>query len=144
MQSMPSYTVERDIAAAVRDWMFETALEHHGEGDSAESLADLAAMIDHELQAEPDAIELSVTAQPHAASTDDTTSDDQPRPDADDGGPSQDRVSVHYRTPFECGVCGDIRTVATDLRVCAFVERCPSCGAVARFTATGNPTPYKT
>lgn len=150
MHSIPSYTIDRDIAAALRDWVFETAIEHHGEGDSAESLADLAAMIDHELQAEPDAIELGVTAR-----TDPASSDDQPeldaqhhesasQLDADDGGPSQPRVSVHYRTPFECTVCGDVRTVATARRVCAFVERCPSCGAMARFRAAGNPTPYKT
>jgi len=150
MHSIPSYTVERDIAAALRDWLFETALEHHGEGNSAESLADLAAMIDRELEKETDAIELGVTAR-----TDPASSDDQPGLDAqhhesacqletDHGAPPRGRVSVHYRTPFECTICGDVRTVATDLRVCAFVDACPSCGAMARFTAAGSPTPYKT
>jgi len=153
MHSMPSYTVERDIAAALRDWMFETALEHHGEGDSTGSLANLAAMLDHELQEQPDAIELGVTADTGSASTHENSSDDNStgehqdsacQLDDDHTASSQSRVAVHYRTAFESAVCGDVRTVATSRRVCAFVESCPSCDAVARFTAAGNPTPYKT
>ena len=155
MHSMPSYTIERDIAAALRDWLFETALEHHDETDSAKSLADLAATIDRELQEQPAAIELGVTGQTGPASThehsgDDESTGNEQRPntacqlDDDHTAPSQSPVSVHYRTAYECTVCGEVRTVATSRRVCAFVDACPTCGAVARFTAAGNPTPYKT
>jgi predicted RNA-binding Zn-ribbon protein involved in translation (DUF1610 family) len=151
---MPSYTVERDIAADLRDWLFETALKHHDETDSAESLADLAAIIDRELQEQPDAIELSVTPRTGPAGSRDTSRDDEStgndqRPntaghlDDDHTAPSQGPVSVHYQTPFECTVCRDVRTLATYRRVCAFVEACPNCGAVARFTAARSPTPYK-
>jgi hypothetical protein len=74
---VPSYTVERDIAAALRDWLFETVLEYHDETDSAESLGDLAVMIDRKLQKQTNTIELSVTARLHSVSPHDNSSGGQ-------------------------------------------------------------------
>jgi hypothetical protein len=53
------------------------------------------------------------------------------------------RPSVRYRTAYECSVCSSVRELESSLRVCAFVDECPSCGALARFTAGGIPTPLR-
>ena len=150
MHSTASYTVERDIAAALRDVLFETALDHHDQSDSAESLAELAAGIDRELQQAAEAIELGVTARNQPAKMDDSssrhnsTNGDRLPETAAQCDQAQERGAVHYRTAYECTICGDSRTVATWRQVCAFVDACPTCGAVARFRAAGSPTPYRT
>ena len=58
MSSVPSYTVDRETAATLREWLFENAVEKHGESDISEPLAELAAAIDGVLYEEAGAVEL--------------------------------------------------------------------------------------
>lgn len=199
MNAVPSYTVDRETAATLREWLFEHAVEKHGESEISEPLAELAAAIDGGLYEEADAVELGAWAQTdplghrdashvNSSSVDGSRSDDAREP-AEPGAldmgiskpdriydtlpdsawqldhdqsetPREDtptstaasnphprrqhhRPSVRYRTTFECSVCSGIREVETPLRVCAFVDECTRCGAVARFTVGGIPTPLK-
>jgi hypothetical protein len=205
MNSVPSYTVDRETAAALREWLFEKAVEKHGESDISEPLAELAAAVDGELYEQTEAVELGAWARtvPPAdrdaslddrAPVDDHRTDDARTPaeptglDTDVSEPDRiydtlpdsawqldheqsttnrerspsatshgkttpsanprtrrqhHRPSVRYRTAYECSVCRNVRELETSLRVCAFVDECPSCGAVARFTAGGIPTPLR-
>ncbi|WP_135806896.1 hypothetical protein [Halorussus marinus] len=205
MNAVPSYTVDRETAATLREWLFENAVEKHGESEISEPLAELAAAIDGVLYEEAEAVELGAWARAgplghrdashvDGSPVDESRSDDacEPAgPDALDIGSSKsDRISdtlpdsawqldheqsmtnqersptaashgkttagsnprtrrqhhrpsVRYRTAYECSVCGSVRELETSLRVCAFVDECPSCGAVARFTAGGIPTPLR-
>ena len=205
MKAVPSYTVDRETAGTLREWLFENAVEKHGESEISEPLAELAAAIDGVLYEQAEAVELGVWAQTDPLGHRDTShvdgsSVDEPRSDdardpaepaALDVGISkpdriydtlpdsawqldheqsmtnqerspsaashgratptetsrtrrqQHRPSVRYRTAYECSVCGSVRELETSLRVCAFVDECPSCGAVARFTAGGIPTPFR-
>jgi hypothetical protein len=203
MNSVPSYTVDRETAATLREWLFENAVEKYGESEISDPLAELAAAIDAVLYEEAKAVELSAWAQTvppgHRAAShvdgipaDEYRSDDarEPaKPDTLDMGSSEpDRIyyildsawqldhnlsttsredspttshdkttaasnpntrrqhhrpSVRYRTGYKCSVCSSVRELGTTLRVCAFVDECPSCEAVARFTAGGIPTPLK-
>ncbi|UPV76988.1 hypothetical protein M0R89_22320 (plasmid) [Halorussus limi] len=205
MKTVPSYTVDRETAATLREWLFENAVEKHGESEIFEPLAELAAAIDGVLYEQAEAVELGAWAQAVSPSHRDTShvsgspvdesrSDDanEPaEPDALDMGISKpDRIydtlpdsawqldhdqsttnreqsstatshdkttpasnprtrrqhhrpSVRYRTAYECSVCSSVRQLETSLRVCAFVDECPSCGTVARFTAGGIPTPFR-
>ncbi|AHG05575.1 hypothetical protein HALDL1_00840 (plasmid) [Halobacterium sp. DL1] len=194
--------VDRETAATLREWLFENAVEKHGESDISEPLANLAAAIDGELHEQAEAVELGASARTtpptsRDASLDDRASvDNHPPDDADfpaepaafdadasesdhiydtlpdsawqlghdqpvtnqDNSPttSYDKKKatsnphirqqnhhpqVRYRTSYECSVCGEIRELETSLRVCAFVDECVGCGAVARFTAVEIPTP---
>jgi len=205
MNSIPSFTVDRETAAILREWLFENAVEKHGESDISEPLANLAAAIDGELHDQAEAVELSASARTtppttRGASLDDRASVDNHPPD-DAGSPAEpaafdtdvsepDRIydtlpdsawqlghdqpvmnqnnspttpsydkkkassnpyirqqnhrpKVRYRTSYECSVCGDVRELETSLRVCAFVDECAGCGAVARFTAIEIPTPFR-
>ncbi|GAA0275803.1 hypothetical protein [Halobacterium noricense] len=205
MKAVPSYTVDRETAATLREWLFEKAVEKHGESDISEPLAELAAAIDGVLYEQAEAVELGVWAQTDppgyrdtshvgGSSVDELRSDDardSAEPAALDVGISKpDRTydtlpdsawqldhdqfstnreqaptptshgkttaasnsrarrqqhgpSIRYRIAYACAVCGGVRTVEISLRVCAFVDECPSCGAVARFTAVTRrkPTP---
>ena len=205
MNSIPSFTVDRETAATLREWLFENAVEKHGESDISEPLANLAAAIDGELHEQAEAVELGASArttQPTTrdASLDDRASVDNHQPndadspaepaalDADvsesdriydtlpdsawqldqdqpvrnqDDSPTtgshnkekgtsnphirqqNHRPQVRYRTSYECSVCGEVRELETSLRVCAFVDECMGCGAVARFTAVEIPTPLR-
>lgn len=205
MKDVPSYTVDRETAATLREWLFENAVEKHGESDISKPLAELAAAIDSVLYEEAEAVELGAWAQTDppghrdashvdGSSVDQSRSDDArdpAEPDALDVGVSEpDRIydtlpdsawqldhdrstpnreqspratshgkttaasnprtrrrhhrpSVRYRTAYECSVCGGVRELETSLRVCAFVDECANCGAVARFTADGIPTPLR-
>ncbi|GAA0216877.1 hypothetical protein [Halobellus rufus] len=205
MNAVPSYTVDRETAATLREWLFENAVEKHGESEISEPLAELAAAIDGVLYKQAEAVELGVWAQTDPLGQRDTShvdgsSVDEPRSDdaRDPAEPAtfdvgiskpdriydtlpysawqldheqsmtnqersptaashgratptatshtrrqQHRPSVRYRTAYECSVCGSVRELETSLRVCAFVDECPSCGAVARFTAGGIPTPFR-
>ena len=205
MNSIPSFTVDRETAATLREWLFENAVEKHGESDISEPLANLAAAIDGELHEQAEAIELGASARTTPPTTRDTPLDDRASVDnhqPDDAGSpaepaafdadisepdriydtlpdsawqlgpdqpvtNQDdspttgshdketvksnphtrqqkhRTQVRYRTSYECSVCGEIRELETSLRVCAFVDECAGCGAVARFTAVEIPTPLK-
>ena len=205
MKSVPSYTVDRETAATLREWLFENAVEKHGESEISEPLAELAAAIDGVLYEEAEAVELGAWAQTDplghrdishvgGSPVDESRSDDAREPAEsaalDMGISKSDRIydtlpdsawrldheqsrtnrersttaashdkttpaanprtrrqqhrpSVRYRTAYECSVCGGVREVETSLRVCAFVDECPSCGAVARFTAGGIPTPLR-
>jgi len=205
MSSVPSYTVDRETAATLREWLFENAVEKHGESEISEPLAELAAAIDGVLYEEAEAVELGAWAQTvppghrdashvDGSSVDEFQSDDAretaksdaldmsiSRPDriydtlpdsawqldhdqsttnrersptaaahgkaAPAANPrtrrQQHRPSVRYRTAYKCSVCSSVRELETSLRVCAFVDECPSCGAVARFPADGIPTPFR-
>ncbi|MBP2252767.1 ribosomal protein L37AE/L43A [Halarchaeum solikamskense] len=205
MKAVPSYTVDRETAATLREWLFEHAVEKHGESEISEPLAELAAAIDGALYEEAEAVELGAwaragplghrdTSRVDGSPVDESRSDDAREPagpDVLDMGISksdriydtlpdsawqldhdqsttnrersrtaashgkatptatsrtrrqQHRPSVRYRTAYECSVCGSVRELETSLRVCAFVDECPSCGAVARFTAGGIPTPFR-
>ena len=204
MNAVPSYTVDRETAATLREWLFESAVEKHGESEISEPLAELAAAIDSVLYEEAEAVELGAWAQTVSPShrgashvdgspVDESRSDDARKPgepDALDMSISrperiydtlpdsawqldhdqsttnrerpltaashgkatpaanprtrrQHRPSVRYRTAYECSVCSSVRELETTLRVCAFVDECSSCGAVARFTADGIPTPLR-
>jgi len=204
MNSIPSFTVERGTAATLREWLFENAVEKHGESDISEPLAELAAAIDGELHEQAEAIELGATARTVLPANRDASLDDHPPVDdhrIDEGRSSAEidtfeegvsgpdriydtlpdsawqldhdqsatnredsttapydkgtvasshhirrqnhRPSVRYHTSYECSVCGEVRELATSLRVCAFVDDCASCGTVARFTAARPPTPVK-
>ncbi|AZH27296.1 hypothetical protein [Haloplanus aerogenes] len=205
MNSVPSYTVDRETAATLREWLFEKAVEKHGESEISEPLAELAAAIDGVLYEQAEAVELGAWAQTDPLGHRDTShvdgsSVEEPRSDdarepaesaALDMGISksdhiydtlpdsagqlnheqsttnreqpptatphgkttpaansrirrqQHRPSVRYHTAYECSVCRNVRELETSLRVCAFVDECPSCGAVARFTAGGIPTPLR-
>jgi len=202
MNSVPSYTVDRETAATLREWLFENAVEKHGESEISEPLAELAAAIDGVLYEQAEAVELGAWAQTDplghrdtshvdGSPVDESRSDDarEPaEPDALDMGISksnhiygtlpdsawqldhdqstmnrgrsptaashgkatpaanprtrrqQHRPSARYRTAYKCSVCSSVRELETTLRVCAFVDECSSCGAVARFTADGIPT----
>jgi hypothetical protein len=205
MNAVPSYTVDRETAATLREWLFEHAVEKHGESEIFEPLAELAAAIDGVLYEQAEAVELGVWAQTDPLGHRDTShvdgsSVDKPRSD-DARDPPEPNVldvdvsesdrsydtlpdsawqldheqsmtnqersptaashgratpasnpytrrqhhgsSVRYRTAYECSVCGRVREVETSLRVCAFVDECLSCRAVARFTADGIPTPFR-
>ena len=50
MNAVPSYTVDRETAATLREWLFENAVEKHGESEITEPLAELAAAIDGVLE----------------------------------------------------------------------------------------------
>ena len=63
MSSVPSYTVDRETAATLREWLFENAVEKHGESDISEPLAELAAAIDGALYEEVGDVELGAWAQ---------------------------------------------------------------------------------
>jgi hypothetical protein len=205
MNAVPSYTVDRETAATLREWLFENAVEKHGESEIFEPLAELAAAIDGVLYEGAESVELGAWAQTvppghRYASHVDGISVDEPRSDdardpaepaALDVGISkpdriydtlpdsawpldheqsttnrersptaashgratptatsrtrrqQHRPSVRYRTAYECSVCGGVRELETSLLVCAFVDECANCGAVARFTADGIPTPLR-
>ena len=205
MNSVPSSTVDIETAATLREWLFENAVEKHGESDISKPLAELAAAIDGVLYDEAGAVELGAwaqTAPPGHRNTSDIDGSpvDEHRPD-DTRAPAEPNVldvdvsksdrsydtfsgstwqldheqsttnreqsptaashgktapasdpctrrqhhgsSVRYRTAYECSVCGSVRELEISLRVCAFVDQCTSCGAVARFTADGIPTPLK-
>ncbi|MFD1600661.1 hypothetical protein ACFSBX_17110 [Halobellus rarus] len=205
MKAVPSYTVDRETAATLREWLFESAAEKHGESEISEPLAELAAAIDGVLYEEAKAVELGAWTQTVSPShrdashvdgsaVDEFRSDDAREPAesaARDVGISkpdriydtlpdsawqldheqsttnreqsptatshgkttaaanprtrrqQHRLSVRYRTTYKCSVCSSVRELETTLRVCAFVDECSSCGAVARFTADGIPTPLR-
>jgi len=205
IKSIPSYTVDRETAATLREWLFDRAVEEHGESEISETLAELAAAIDGILYEEAEAVELGVWARTVPPTDRDTLQVDgspinEHRPDdahnpvdpgALDAGVSEpDRSydtlsdstwqldheqsttnreqsptaashgkttpasnpctrrqhhgsSVRYRTAYECSVCGSVRELEISLRVCAFLDQCTSCGAVACFTADGIPTPFK-
>jgi hypothetical protein len=204
MNAVPSYTVDRETAATLREWLFEHAVEKHGESEISEPLAELAAAIDGALYeeaeavelgawaradppghrdvshvdgspvdeprsddarepAEPDALDMSISRPERIYDTlldsawqldhDQSTTNQERSPTATSHGkttPSanprtrrQHRPSVRYRTAYECSVCSSVRELETTLRVCAFVDECSSCGAVARFTADGIPTPLR-
>ncbi|MFB6197834.1 MAG: hypothetical protein ABEI52_06135 [Halobacteriaceae archaeon] len=203
MSSVPSYTVDRETAATLREWLFENAVEKHGESEISEPLAELAAAIDGVLYEEPGDVELGAWAQTvghrdtshvDGSPVDEHRPDDArdpAEPDPLDAGVSEPdpgydtrpdsawqpdheqsttnreqsptaashdkstaasnlrtrrqnhRPSVRYRTAYECSVCGSVREVETSLRVCAFIDECANCGAVARFTADGIPTPFR-
>lgn len=205
MKAVPSYTVDRETAATLREWLFENAVENHGESEISEPLAELAAAIDGALYEEAGAVELGAWAQMSPPGHRDTSHvdgslvDESRSDDARDPGEpapldtgvnepdrsydtypdsawqpdheqsmtnqersptaashgratptatsrtrrQQHRPSVRYRTAYECSVCGSVRELETSLQVCAFVDECPSCGAVARFTAGGIPTPFR-
>lgn len=205
MNAVPSYTVDRETAATLREWLFENAVEKHGESEISEPLAELAAAIDGALYEEAEAVELGAwaragplghrdTSRVDGSPVDESRSDDAREPAGPDvldmGISKSDRIydtlpdsawqldheqsstnrersttaashdkttpsanprtrrqhhrpSVRYRTVYECSVCGNVRELETSLRVCAFVDECPSCGAVARFTAGGIPTPFR-
>ena len=205
MKAVPSYTVDRETAATLREWLFEHAVEKHGESEISEPLAELAAAIDGALYEEAEAVELGAwaragplghrdTSRVDGSPVDESRSDDAREPagpDVLDMGISksdriydtlpdsawqldhdqsttnrersptaaahgkaapaanprtrrqQHRPSVRYRTAYECSVCSSVRELETSLRVCAFVDECSNCGAVARFTADGLPTPLR-
>jgi hypothetical protein len=205
MKAVPSYTVDREIAATLREWLFESAVEKHGESEISEPLAELAAAIDGVLYEEAEAVELGAWTQTDPPSHRDAShvdgspvgesrSDDAREPAEPDtldmsisrpnriydtlpdsawqldhdqsttnrerpptvashgkaipaANPrtrrQQHRPSVRYRTAYKCSVCSSVRELETTLRVCAFVDECSSCGAVARFTAGGIPTPFR-
>ena len=204
MKAVPSYTVDRETAATLREWLFESAVEKHGESEISEPLAELAAAIDGVLYEEAEAVELGAWAQTVSPShrvashvggspvsesrSDDarepaepdtlesisrpnriydtlpdsawqldheqSTTNREQSPTATSHGKTtaaanprtrrqQHRPSVRYRTAYKCSVCSSVRELETSLRVCAFVDGCPSCGAVARFTAGGIPTPLR-
>ncbi|WP_248895411.1 hypothetical protein [Haloplanus halobius] len=63
MKAVPSYTVDRETAATLREWLFENAVEKHGESAISEPLAELAAAIDGVLYEEAEAVELGAWAQ---------------------------------------------------------------------------------
>ncbi|QZP39298.1 hypothetical protein [Halobaculum magnesiiphilum] len=205
MNAVPSYTVDRETAATLREWLFEHAVEKHGESEISEPLAELAAAIDGVLYEQAEAVELGAWAQTDplghrdtshvdGSSVEEPRSDDARDPaesaaldigfskperiydtlpdsawqlDHDQSTTNRERArtaashgkatpasnshtpqqhhrpSVRYRTAYECSVCSSVRELETTLRVCAFVDECPSCGAVARFTAGGIPTPLR-
>ena len=205
MNAVPSYTVDRETAATLREWLFEHAVEKHGESEISEPLAELAAAIDGVLYEEAEAVELGAWAQSvppshrdashvDGSSVDESQSDDAREPAKSDAldmiisrpdriydtlpdsawhldhdqsttnrersptaaahgkaAPAanprtrrqQHRPSVRYRTAYKCSVCSSVRELETSLRVCAFVDECSNCGAVARFTADGIPTPLR-
>lgn len=205
MNAVPSYTVDRETAATLREWLFENAVEKHGETEISEPLAELAAAIDGVLYEEAEAVELGAWAQTDplghrdtshvgGSPVDESQSDDTHEPaepaaldvgiskpdriydtlpdsawqlDHEQSTTNQERSptatshgkttpsanprtrrqhhrpSVRYHTAYECSVCGSVRELETSLRVCAFVDECSSCGAVARFTADGIPTPLR-
>jgi hypothetical protein len=66
MNAVPSYTVDRETAATLREWLFEHAVEKHGESEISEPLAELAAAIDGVLYEEAEAVELGAWAQTDA------------------------------------------------------------------------------
>jgi hypothetical protein len=85
MKPVPSYTVDRDTAATLREWLFEKAVEKHGESEISEPLAELAAAIDGELYEQAEAVELGAWARTvpptdRDASLDDRAPDDKHRP----------------------------------------------------------------
>jgi hypothetical protein len=205
MNAIPSYTVDRETAATLREWLFENAVEKHGESEISKPLAELAAAIDGVLYEQAEAVELGVWAQtdhpgyrdisdvdgspvdehrpngardqaePAAldvsvsepARSSDTLPDSTWQLDHDQFSTNREQAptptshgkttaasnsrarrqqhgpSIRYRIAYACAVCGGVRTVEISLRVCAFVDECPSCGAVARFTAVTRrkPTP---
>jgi hypothetical protein len=63
MNSVPSFTVNVETAATLREWLFENAVEKHGESDISEPLAELAAAIDGELHEQAESIELGASAR---------------------------------------------------------------------------------
>ena len=205
MNAVPSYTVDREAAATLREWLFENAVEKHGESEISEPLAELAAAIDGVLYEEAEAVELGAWAQTDAlghrdashvnsSSVDGSRSDDAREPAEPgvlDGGVSKPNrifetlpdsawrldheqsttnreqsptAASHGKTTPASNPCtrrqitvrqsgivprtsvpcaGSIRELEISLRVCAFADQCTSCGAVARFTADGIPTPFE-
>jgi hypothetical protein len=77
MNSIPSFTVDRETAATLREWLFENAVEKHGESDISEPLANLAAAIDGELHEQAEAIELGASARTTPPTTRDASLDDR-------------------------------------------------------------------
>ncbi|WP_080505584.1 hypothetical protein [Halorubrum saccharovorum] len=152
MNAHPSYTVKRETAATLRDWLFENAVETHGDADISKPLAELAAAIDGVLEEGAAAVALGAWAQTESQEHSAPTQAHSPTPPARDTPtaastpwrrPPQHRPAVRYRTPFACSVCGNCREVELSLRVCAFVDECPRCGTVARFTVSGIPRPVR-
>ncbi|WP_458190545.1 hypothetical protein [Haladaptatus sp. NG-WS-4] len=75
----PSFTLDAETAAAVRDWLFETGVKNHADPQIADPLAELAAAIDGELHDSTEyvAITASTTAFPpndHSPGGDDADS----------------------------------------------------------------------
>ena len=73
MNSVPSYTIDRETAATLREWLFENAVEKHGESEIFEPLAELAATIDSVLYEQAEAVELGAWAQGVSPSHRDTS-----------------------------------------------------------------------
>jgi hypothetical protein len=78
MNAVPSYTVDRETAATLREWLFEHAVEKHGESKISEPLAELAAAIDGVLYKQAEAVELGVWAQTDPLGHRDTSHVDTP------------------------------------------------------------------
>ena len=77
MNSIPSFTVDRETAATLREWLFENAVEKHGESDISEPLANLAAAIDGELHEQAEAVELGASARTTPPTTRDASLDNR-------------------------------------------------------------------
>lgn len=75
MNSIPSFTVDRETAATLREWLFENAVEKHEESDISEPLANLAAAIDGELHEQAEAVELGASARTTPPTTRDASLD---------------------------------------------------------------------
>lgn len=77
MTSGPSYTVDRETVATLREWLVENVVEKHGESDICEPLAELAAAIDGEHHAQAESIELGASAGAFPPANRDTSLDDR-------------------------------------------------------------------
>jgi len=96
MNSIPSFTVDSETAATLREWLFEKAVAKHGESDISEPLAELAAAIDGELHAQAESIELGASARTIPPATRDASLDD--RAPADDHRTDDARSSAETDT----------------------------------------------
>lgn len=103
MNSIPSFTVDRETAAIFREWLFHNAVEKHGESDISEPLAELAAAIDGELHEQAEAVELAASARTIPPDTRDT--------------PLDDRASVDYHRPDDAGSPAEPAALDADVSV---------------------------
>jgi len=92
MNSIPSFRVDVETAASLQEWLFENAVEKHGESDISEPLAELAAAIDGELHEQAESVELGASARTVPPADRDTSLDD--RAPVDDHRPDDGRSSA--------------------------------------------------
>ena len=126
MSAVASYAVDRAAAATLREWLFDPAVEKHGESNISEPLAEAAAAIHGGLHEQAESIELGTRAQTvppidQDASLDDRGSADDYHPDDGRSVSEFDGLEEDLSEPdYIYREAGELQRVASCRTLCAF------------------------